>query len=174
VAAIAVAVLVLGLVGIAQLGAGVKNSRAKDLEDQRGTVTTQLVATKENGKRLKELDAWDGPVWGDELYELTARINDVNALQLVSINAEPIARTGSSKFAGRMTIKGKLLNKTNARKPLDDLISAFRREGYYSPQAPKVESDNFTLVVNLERRPPGEYKSRLEGKAPEKDKAKGK
>jgi len=75
-----------------------------------------------------------------------------------------------------MTIKGKLLDKSNPRKPLDDLISDFRRDGYYSVQAPKVENDNFTLVVNLMRRPPGEYKARLEGdqepaRAADKDKA---
>jgi hypothetical protein len=173
--------LVLGGLALGRFAIVLKNGEVERLEAARTKTATDLVKTKENSKRLKALDEWDGPVWGDEWYDLAARINDVNALRVVSINAEPIARTGSSKFAGRMTIKGKLLDKKNPRKALDDLIASFRREGYYSPQAPKMENDNFTLVVNLERRPPSEYQARLTGekdgpaKTPEKaEKAKDK
>jgi hypothetical protein len=96
------------------------------------------------------------------------------------VQAEQLARSANSRFAGRLIIKGKLLDKRNPRKPLDELIGLFTREGYYTPQAPKVEGDTFTLTVNIERRSPGEFKARLEGekeataKPPEKGKDKAK
>jgi len=134
----------------------------------------RLKAATDDSKRLKELESVGTPVWGDELYELTARIKDVNALRVTSVTFEPVTRTPTSKVAGRMTIKGRLVNKS--RKPLDDLISEYRRDSlYYSVQAPKVENnETFTLVVNMTRRPPTEYKSRLDSDQGEKDKTKTK
>ena len=64
------------------------------------------------------------------------------------------------------TIKGKLLNKGNPRKPLDQLVEAFRKEGFYSPEPPNVVADTFTLVVYVERRGPTEYTSKLEEEKP--------
>jgi nucleotide-binding universal stress UspA family protein len=163
VAIIAFVTLVVGGLALGRFAIALKSAEADRLEAARTKTTEDLTKAKANGKRLKALDDWDVPVWGDEMYELTARINDVNALRVTSIHVEPVGRSGSSKFAGRMTIKGRLLDKKNPRKPLDDLIAAFRREGYYSAQAPNVENDTFTLIVNVERRPPGEYKARLVG-----------
>src|SRR5262249_12783396 len=101
VAAIALVLTVLGLVGVGQVAAGLNNSRAKDLEIQRQARADELTIDKERSKRFKELDALEVPVWGDELYDLTARIADVNALRVTSINLEPVARTANSKVAGR-------------------------------------------------------------------------
>jgi hypothetical protein len=172
VAAVAFVAVVVTLIGLGQLMAAMKNAEAETLEGSKEKTKTDYTRKAAEAKQLKALDDWDAPVWGDELYELTARINDVNQLRATSIQLETIPRTANSKFAGRLTIRGKLLNKTNPRGPLDDLIRAFRREGYYSPQAPKIEADVFTLVVNLERRPPGEYQARLEGEKDVKEKAK--
>jgi Tfp pilus assembly PilM family ATPase len=183
VAIIAFVTLVVGGLALGRFAIALKSAEADRLEAARAKTTEDLTKTKANAKRLKALDDWDVPVWGDEMYELTARINDVNALRVTSIHVEPVGRSGSSKFAGRMTIKGRLLDKKNPRKPLDDLIAAFRREGYYSAQAPNVENDTFTLIVNVERRPPGEYKARLVGERdgpaklpekPDKDRSKTK
>jgi hypothetical protein len=181
VAAVAWVTLVLGLLGLGRVAIALENSKADDLNAARDRMIGDVTKAKENAKRFKTIDDWDVPVWGDELYELTVRIIDVNALRVTSINVEPVNRGANSKFAGRMTIKGRLLDKKNPRKPLDDLIAGFRREGYYSSQAPKVENDTFTLVVNVERRPPTEYTGQLLGekagpaKAPEKaDKEKSK
>jgi Tfp pilus assembly PilM family ATPase len=160
--------LVLGLLGLGRLVHAMKNAEADRLEADRTKMTVQLSQTRESVKRLKSIDDWDGPVWGDEFYELTARITDVNALRITSITAEPMARSGTSRVAGRMTLKGKLLDKRNPRKSLDDLIAAYRREGYYTPQPPKVENDTFILAVNIERRAPTEFRARLPG---EKDSA---
>jgi Tfp pilus assembly PilM family ATPase len=200
VAAIAALVLVVGLVGMGQVVAAIKNGRAEQDENQKADVAVSLKTAKENSARLKELEVVGTPVWGDELYDLTVRIarlraaaeqelkakkrkadsKDLTLLRVTSVTFEGTNRSATSKtaskIAGRMTIKGTLVNKS--RKPLDDLISDYRRDSlYYQVGPPKVENnETFTLVIELTRRPPGEYKSRLEGDqaaAVEKDKDKG-
>jgi hypothetical protein len=72
----------------------------------------------------------------------------------------------------KLTIKGELRNVSNLREPLDKLIPQFTKDGYYSPQPPKVESNIFTLEVFVERRAPEEYKHVLaEPKAPARAKS---
>ena len=46
-------------------------------------------------------------------------------------------------------------------KALNDLIDAFRQDEYYSPEPPKVMNRDFTLTVNVERRPPDKYEHAL-------------
>ena len=134
-------------------------------EDEIGSVRTmksdvemRLARTRENAKRLKAIDDWDNPVVLDELYDLTVRIPDVNTLRVKSITTEPLPRNANSRFVAKAIIKGELLGRGNVRRPLDQLIAKFSHDGYYSPEAPKVEGNLFTLVVNVERRPPPEYK----------------
>jgi hypothetical protein len=57
-----------------------------------------------------------------------------------------------------VTLKGKLLA---GRRPLDQFIAQLRQDPYYTPGPPTVNKDEFTLTVNIERRPPAEYKSVL-------------
>jgi hypothetical protein len=178
-AAIGWLLLVVGLLGLGRFVHARKISEAEMLEAAGRDVESKRLATVENKARLKALDDWDTPIWSDELYDLTSRIPDVNLLRATTVTAEHLPRTANSRFAGRLIIKGKLLTKNNDRKPLDELIGLFTKEGYYTPQAPKVEGDVFTLTVNIERRPPSEFKARLKDekpvpKAPEKDKDKSK
>jgi len=142
-----------------------------DLEAEKTRLESQVNEAKENVKRVKALEEWDNVVWLDEIYELTAQIPDVNALRVTSITADPLPRTSKSRFVAVVTIKGRLVSTTSGRKPLDELVNRFNKEGYYSCEAPKVEKDQFTLKVNVERRSPAEYKSVVT--IPEK-KAKGK
>jgi Tfp pilus assembly PilM family ATPase len=122
------------------------------------TIEKQLNDTRANAKRLKEIDDWDAPVWLDEFYDLTARIADVNVLRILSIQTEFLPHSQDSKAVARATIKGKLLNR-GERRPLNELVTKFRQDLYYTVEAPKVENDTFTLVVKIERRPPSEYKA---------------
>ena len=130
--------------------------------------------------------SWDSPVWLDELYQLTALIPDVNTLRVTHLNTEVDRKDGNNKdktkAVAKWTIKGKLLNKSNPTKALDQLVANFREEGFYSPEAPKVEGDTFSLVVTVERRGPSDYsavipeekpKSSTKGKAGEAEKATG-
>lgn len=127
------------------------------IEGDREQIEKQLAQTRENGKRLKMIDDWDHVVWLDELYDLTARIPDVNALRVTEIQAEPLPRNDKSKAVAKATIKGKLLGKSNPRQALDELVTRFRQDGYYSVSPPSVEKDKFSLVVQIERRGPDKY-----------------
>jgi len=144
--------------GVLALGSLVSASaqvaeRRSALEDVKG----RLAATDENLKALTALEEWESVVWLDEFYDLNARIPDVNQLRILSVVADPLPRNTKSRFVATVTIKGRLLGPNNSRKSLDELIDRMKKEGYYSPEAPKVEKDQFTLKVNVERRPPGEY-----------------
>src|SRR4029077_11110382 len=108
--------------------------------------------------RLKPLDDWEQLVDLDELYDLAARIPDVEKLRVKSISIDPLPRAKDARFVAKITIKGELRNVSNLREPLDKLNAQFTKDGYYSPQAPRVESNIFTLDVFVERRPPEEYK----------------
>jgi Tfp pilus assembly PilM family ATPase len=179
-----VAALVL-FVGLGVLGrvllAGYEDE-VDDVEAREKEVSNKLDAAKLHLKRLKGIDDWDAPVWLEEFYNLTARIPDVNALRVTSVSADPLPRTAKTRFAGVLTVRGKLLNSFDARKPLDQLIAELNKSGFYSPGAPKVEKDTFTLRVHIERRAPNEYAEKVvpqepkkvAGKAPEEKAAKGK
>jgi len=132
------------------------------LERERSSLETQLVEVRDNGKRLKALDDWDNLVWLDELYDLTARIPNVNNLRVSQLIAEPLPRNTKSRYVAHMTIKGTLNDARDNRGPLDELIRQFTKDGYYSPEAPKVVGNVFTLTVKIERRAPTDYKRQLE------------
>ena len=126
------------------------------VQAQRDGLEGQLVEARKEGKLFKALDDWDNVVWIDELYDLTYRIPDVNALRVTQLTAEPATRTAKTKYTARVILKGTYTG-NEGRKALDQLIDGFKQDGYYSPEAPKVVGSQFTLTVNLERRPPAEY-----------------
>jgi Tfp pilus assembly PilM family ATPase len=157
-AVVAAVVLFAGLIVLGQVLQAAWQAELDELESQRLSLEQQLNSRREEVKRLKSIDEWESVVWLDEMYDLTARIPDVNALRITSFSAEPLTRNPKSKMAARVTIKGKLLNTSNPRRPLDQLVSQFSKDGFYSVDPPKVENDVFTLVVNVERRAPNDYK----------------
>lgn len=163
-AGVAVVTLFLGLIILGQVLHASWAKELAEVEATRNQVDQQLLSMRENAKRLKAIDDWDSLVWLDELYDLTARIPDVNLLRITSVATEPLVRTPKSKAAARVTIKGTLLGRTSPRKPLDQLVSQFSKEGYYTAEAPKVENDTFTLVLLAERRGPADYKAALDAK----------
>ncbi|MFO0930338.1 MAG: hypothetical protein U0736_25475 [Gemmataceae bacterium] len=160
-AAVAVATLFLGVIVLGQVLNASWSTQLAELEEQKTEVEAKLLTTRENAKRLKAIDDWDNLVWLDELYDLTARIPDVNQLRLTSISTEPLARNPKSRAVARVTIKGTLLGRSSPRKPLDELVSQFNKDGFYSAEPPKVENDQFTLVVFAERRGPADYTHKL-------------
>jgi Tfp pilus assembly PilM family ATPase len=159
------------VVGLAVLGRVLLASWSADLEAvqiERLKTDQQLADTAANGKKLKTIDDWDSPVWLDELYELTALIPDVNALRVTKVTAEPVTRDAKTKTkeAARWMIEGKLLNKSDPHKPLDQLVEKFANEGFYSPEAPEIVGDTFKLPVSIDRRGPSDYTARIPEEKP--------
>jgi hypothetical protein len=164
VAAVAAAALLVIGGGVA-LGRSFLDARSREneaLAAERSAVDTQLAAARESLRHLQALDAWEGPVWLDELYDLAARVKDVDALRVAQWTAEPLARAAKSHYAARCRIRGTL---RDDRAPLDRLVEDLSQDAHYQPEAPKVSGNQFELVVNVERRPPEEYKKRLAGGA---------
>src|SRR5262249_18601965 len=137
------------------------------------------------------MDGWDNLVWLDELYDLTRRVPDINAIQITQFKADPYVKpaagkAGASKasgkgpppphYAARGTNVGKKPGKNKSQLVVYDLYNQFRKEAaYYSPETPEFKKDTFTLVVNARRRPPSEYKGVLPALAATKEApAKGK
>jgi hypothetical protein len=130
--------------------------------DKRDELDAKLARTREAMRQIQALDGWEGPVWLDELFDLAARVRDVDALRVTQLSAEPLPRTAKSRYSARVRIKGTL---RDDRAPLDKLVEDLRRDGHYGPDAPRVTSGNqFELTVDVERRAPEEYKQqRLAG-----------
>jgi hypothetical protein len=128
----------------------------RDVQEQRDQLEAKLVDYRKEAKLYKALDEWDNVVWLDELYDLTARIPDANALRIAQVTAEPITRNAKSIYTAKITLKGSFVG-NDGHKELDNLIDAFRQDKYYSPEPPNVKGKEFTLTVNVERRPPDEY-----------------
>jgi hypothetical protein len=159
----AIAILVIG--GGAVLGRSVLDAKGRERDERserRDELDAKLARTRETLRQVQALDAWEGPVWLDELYDLAARIRDVDALRVTQMSAEPLPRTAKSRYSARVRIKGTL---RDDRVPLDKLVEELRRDGHYGPDAPRVTSGNqFELTVDVERRAPDEYKpKRLAG-----------
>jgi Tfp pilus assembly PilM family ATPase len=157
-------VLVWGLIAamallvIFVMGRSLQASREAELEEvqtDKSGIEADLAKAKDEVKRLKLLADWDSLPWLDEVYDLAHRIPDLNALRITSINAEPLPR-GKGRFVGRLTLRGTIRN--GDRGPVDELIKQFSHDGYYSPEAPQINRGQFTVIVNIERRPPSEYK----------------
>jgi hypothetical protein len=156
--------LVLAAGGWYARGAYLDNEQQiKQFESDKTDLDARLTVVKEDGKRLKALSDWDSVVWLDELYDLTHRIPNVNALRVKQITLAHASRSATSQHVAQITIKGTLLDPRDPRKALDQLVAQFTRDGAYSPQAPIVKGNEFTLVVNVERRPPGSYKREIQG-----------
>ena len=62
-----------------------KREELRTYEADKANLDARLPAVREEMKKLKSIDNWDGPVWLDELYELTENIPDVNALRFRQI-----------------------------------------------------------------------------------------
>jgi hypothetical protein len=171
-AVVAGVALFIGLIVLGQVIHASYTSEIEAKREARALVEEELAREQINLKRLKTIDDWELPVILDELYDLTARIPDPNTLRIKSISIDPLPRSKNDLFVAKMTIKGELRNTRNLREPLDNwLVPRFSKEGYYSPKAPKVESNIFTLEVLVERRAPKNYKYQLKDSTSGKAKA---
>ncbi len=130
------------------------------VQNDRDDLEAKLVEDRKEAKLFKALDDWDNVVWLDELYDLTARIQDANALRITQLTTEPVARNAKTSYTAKIKLKGSFVG-AEGDKALNELIDAFRRDKYYSPEPPQVTNRDFTLTINVERRPPDKYEHTL-------------
>lgn len=159
-------------VGLVVLGRFLHASWADELaqmEQDNQRLDRQLFDSKMNAQRLKAIEEWDTLVWLDELYDLNARIPNVDSLRVTSITTEPLQRgdgKSKSKAIAKLTVKGKLLDRREVRKSFDELVSKFSTEAHYTVTKTTVDNDKFTLEVEVERRAPSDYRHVVKPEAP--------
>ena len=169
-ATFAAAAGILLLVGLASCCWVVYANAAGNLrtvEQQRDGLEQQLQDLRKEGKLYKALDDWDNVDWLDELYDLTDRIPDVNALRITQLTMEPTTRAAKVEYSAHIILRGTFVG-NEGRKALDQLIDGFKQDGYYSSEGPKVVGNQFTLTVKVERRPPSAYNKHKLKSAPDK------
>jgi Tfp pilus assembly PilM family ATPase len=159
-AALGVLLMIGGIAGAAHLLVA-EYAAHEDLTEQLKQVNQDLDRARADTKRYKALEEWDSLPWLDELYDINAKISDVNTLHVTNITAQPAQRMVKSRYVAEVTIKGTLLDKRDPRKALDELVTGLRAISYYSVEAPHVEKNQFVLKVQVARRPPTEYRAKI-------------
>jgi hypothetical protein len=176
VAALVVALLIVGLFVAGQMLISSTQAATAALVSQKDEMDESLKAAKAAGKKLKDLEDWDNPVWLDELYDLAKRA-DLKSLAVTSVSCKELPRTGS-RFIAQLTVLGKLLGKTpEARRAAwEALLAQIAREGHYqiNHAGSKHEDRTFVLVLHLERRAPSSFTAVIEDPTIPKAKTKGK
>jgi hypothetical protein len=162
----AAAALLVALTVLGRLHLDRQEAELANVEGEVEAVKIQLDEAVAKDRKLKAIDDWDTAVWLDDLYNLTAYIPDVDALRITSLTADTLSRSAKSRFAGTLLLKGKLLSRNEPRRALDQLVEELNASGYYSPEAPKVEKDTFTLRIKVERRGPADQKEAVSAPAP--------
>jgi hypothetical protein len=154
-AAVAAVLLLGGGVAAARNALSAKNAEKEEKIGQRDALELKLTKARESLRHTQALDGWEEPVWLDEIYDLSARDRDVDALRITYFSAEPLPKNNKSKYSARIHIRGTL---RDDRAPLNRLVEELRKDGHYLPDAPSVKGNQFELSVDVERRAPDEYK----------------
>lgn len=168
-AALVAAILIGGAVlGYTSLAA--KDRELQNLVAQRTQLDQQLVLLREDEKRVKAVADWLNPeiVWLDELYDLTDRVPDINAMRITGITADPLPPSAADKQAARMTIQGV---STYDPKAVNTLMDRLVGDAFYQVDPKDVGRNTgpdrvrfgqqFTAKVALLPRPPDKYVRRL-------------
>src|SRR5262249_27407299 len=105
------------------LGQSIQKSRRaelQELEKRAAEVEKALKKAQEEGKHIKAVDALEGIVALDVLYDLCHMIPDLEALRVSQVTLEPVLRkTANSPYVARLIVIGQL---RGDRKMVDKLI----------------------------------------------------
>src|SRR5262249_48831667 len=160
--AFAVMLLALGLVQLSS-----KNRKLAALQKQKNELDNQLHVFEPDAKRIKSLDDWSASEvnWLDELYDMTARVPDINKIRIINFSTSVIEDpSGKKKQVAAINLKGintndnlvvdKMMNdislETSYRFPGRNLMPNTTVDRFRFPQA-------FTTRIELEKRPPDKY-----------------
>jgi hypothetical protein len=137
-----------------------KNTELAGLQEQQKSLARQITFVTDFGKKLQALGDWDSPVWLDEIYDLTQRIGNVDELRITKLIAEPLVRGPQQPYIAKVTIFGRLMDEKNTPL-LTRLMEEFRKDGAYSPVAPRIVGDTFTMEVKVEKRGPASFTRKI-------------
>ena len=144
---------------------GVKSRTMDELDTltrRRDSLKKEFEDSKVSAKRYQALGAWDDVVWLDEIYDISHRIPNTKDLQLTEISASP--RRNPEKetdFRSHLTIKGTLPGGPEKREALKSLLDELRKDGVYKIEKEEQKGSDFTLEIDVKRRPPNDYNRKL-------------
>jgi hypothetical protein len=106
---------------------------------------------KDDERRIKAIGEWTAAeiVWLDELYDLTDRVPDINALRVASVTGIPLTPTANNPHMARMEIKGVT---SDDPKYVNTLMDRLVADGYYRVE-PKDVTQNSMLGIDRKRYP---------------------
>ncbi len=174
-------VLFLGAVGFGYSQLAERDRKLETLFLQKMELDRQLIPIEEEAKRIKALDDWAQSeiVWLEELHDLTARFPDLNTIRLTGLTGNPLTRGAKDKHVAKMTLTGIT---TDDYKAIEALMKRLVEERYYDVDAKKVNRNTgvdrfrfrqqFTVPVDIAKRPPDQYVLPLDEPAPD-EKTKG-
>ncbi len=166
----AAAVLLLGVGAFCWSQLDDRDRQIRNLMADKTDLDKQLTALQADVQRIKALDEWTKTQvnWLDELYDMTTRVPDTNALRLTDMTVkagDPQGRQAKEKL-GHISLKGIARGDGKA---LDHLRSQMETEASFRNVEPSNPTENrltferrrfpsqFSTGVSLEVRPPSKY-----------------
>jgi Tfp pilus assembly PilM family ATPase len=170
-AAALILVLLLGGVLWCHNRLAAADAELASLNDAGTRLDTQLTPIEEEAKFLKAVGDWNdgGLVWLDEIYDVTERFPREPNLRLTELECTTRPATAKDKHVGILALNGITTDDDLAKQLVDRLDEASR---YYRIPLPDLQPNNtglefrqfrrkFILRVDVEKRPPTEYKLTL-------------
>jgi Tfp pilus assembly PilM family ATPase len=179
-AAIAAAVLLVGTSSVCYSMLAAKDRQLDELAQNNFDLDRQLKPIEEDASRIKALDEWSQTqiAWLDELYDLTERFPDTNAIRVTELNGqvESSLRPGKDKHSAKMSLKGIM---GSDRRELDKLINRLVQEPNYKTGILEVKRNmgvdvarfrqEFKTSIDIDKRPPNQYTRQLPAPVSEED-----
>jgi hypothetical protein len=200
-AAVLVAAVLIGaaVYGYAQVLS--YDNRIEALNRQKIELEGLLGVVEEDAKRIKAIGEWveEDVVWLDELYDLTERFPAGDSVRLTRFVGSPLARPTSAvaangngntkgktrqQYSARLALEGVTAVTDTSRRRVEALVSELAGEGHYKHVdaavfkrntgiEPRRYPQQFTTKVDVEPRPPTDYRLRLSAKPPARDDGEG-
>lgn len=171
--AAAAAVLVLGLGFLGWMQLSERDQQIQDLALEKVELDKTFNALQQDARKIKGLSEWTKTQvnWLDELYDMTARIPDPDALRLTEFSAsvgDPHAKTALDKSA-RLTIKGVTGREAKALDTLRTQLTSEEVIHHVGPSNLSINrtvdtqrfSQSFTTSMHVDARSPAKYVRQL-------------
>jgi hypothetical protein len=138
------AALMLLLFGAGWMRLSAKGRELEQLSKAKDDLERELVSLDQDDRRFKAVKDWRDSevVWLDELYDVTASVQNIDNLRVTNFNANPTstntavgAAKTNNKYAARVEVKGMM---TGDGKPLRALTNELAIDGYHRVEAPSV------------------------------------
>jgi Tfp pilus assembly PilM family ATPase len=147
-----------------------RDNELANLAIQQADLDRRLAQTDAELNQLKALDEWDskGIVWLDELYDLTDRLPEGNALRVTILGGDPLDTRGQSTYVAKMTLdmNSREINTVyDLIRQLNETNSPYRAHTATQKGQSRFNQE-YTARVDVRKRLPSEYVRKLSAAPP--------